>query len=240
MSLPINQVYTQPQLKDLLDLFEKAMKLELNCHHIGRIEKFYPDSQQADVSISYMQAFTETDNNGVPSIKSVEYPLLVKCPVIVLGGGLGYLTFPIGRHDECLILFNDRDLGNWFEGTYTSLPNTARSHSFPDGIVLVGVRNLDCSIPDYFMGGIELRYKGASIKVYQHKVVVSFGDGTVSMTLNDDGTFAVTNENGEIISQLIKLLQDIQTGTVNTIFGPQLLVMPTFATDLAVLETFQT
>lgn len=240
MSLPLNSIYSQPQLKDLLDVFEKAIKLEFNCHHIGRIEQFYPDTQQADVSISYMQAFTKTDDNGVQSINPVEYPLLVKCPVIVLGGGLGYLTFPIGHHDEGLVLFNDRDIGNWFEGTYTSLPDTPRLHAYPDGIMLVGVRNLDCSIENYFMNGIELRYRGASIKVYQDKVVVSFGDGTVNLTLNSDGTFQVQNSHGEVISQIIKLLQDIQAGTTNTIFGPQPLIMPTFAADLAVLETFMT
>lgn len=145
-----NLVPTEPSLRDLLDLFKKDILLSLNCHHIGTIKVFNPLNQTAIVSINYNKTYFEFDqitNTYLP--KGENYPLLADCPVICLGGGLSSLTFPILPGDECLVLFNDRDLDNWFIGG-TGAPNaTARLHSFSDGIIIVGIRSLPHVLSNY-------------------------------------------------------------------------------------------
>src|ERR1043165_6177607 len=104
----LNQLPNKPQLKDLLALFRKDLLIGLNCHHVGRIESFDPDTQLAQASIAYKKTrFVEAgEGEYVPILE--DYPVLVDCPVVSLGGGDGCLTFPYAKGDECLILFNDR------------------------------------------------------------------------------------------------------------------------------------
>ena len=78
-----------------------------------------------------------------------EYPTLIDCPVIILGGGPTHLTFPIAKGDECLLLFNDRDIDNWHQGSTSSANATARLHSFSDAIALVGVNSAPHAVTSY-------------------------------------------------------------------------------------------
>jgi hypothetical protein len=52
---------------------------------------------------------------------------------------------PIQEGDECLVLFNDRDMDNWYSGSSSSGVATPRLHSFSDGIILVGLSSLNNS-----------------------------------------------------------------------------------------------
>lgn len=150
IGIPNNLIPNEPQLKDLLDLFKKDILLGLNCHHIGTINVFNPLNQTATATVNYPKTYFEPDpitGTLLPTLKT--YPILVDCPVIVLGGGLGSLTFPIAPGDECLILFNDRDMDNWFAGGTGSPVNTPRLHSFADGVILVGIRSLPNVLSSY-------------------------------------------------------------------------------------------
>ena len=59
-----------------------------------------------------------------------------------MGGGLSSLTFPVLPGDSCVLLFNDRDLDNWFLSGLNTPVNTTRTHHFSDAIALVGIRSL--------------------------------------------------------------------------------------------------
>lgn len=128
----------------------KEIMLALACHHIGTIESFDETSQTASVTVNYKKTFFDYNpTNNIYAPRYENYPILAECPVICLGGGTGALTFPIKKGDECLVLFNDRDLDNWFTGGTGSPNATARLHSFSDGVVLVGVRSLAKALVSY-------------------------------------------------------------------------------------------
>lgn len=148
--ITLNQVPIEPQLKDLLDLLRKNIMLSLAAHHIGTIQAFNPTNQSATVTINYKQTRFQLDKaSGLYDPVLFDYPVLLDCPVIALGGGLGALTFPIAVGDECLVLFNDRDLDNWLAGGSGGAVATSRAHSFSDGIVLVGIRSLAKVLTSY-------------------------------------------------------------------------------------------
>jgi hypothetical protein len=136
-----NLVPNDVTLKDVLDLYKKNMLLDLFCHHIGTVQSFNGATQTATATINYKKTYFLPDSTGNYVPQLVDYPILMDCPVICLGGGNTSLTFPIAAGDECLVLFNDRDMDNWFQGGAGAALATPRLHSFSDGIILVGVRS---------------------------------------------------------------------------------------------------
>lgn len=117
--------------------------LNFNCHHVGTIQSFSSSNQTVTVTINYSKTFFQFNTSTgayVPMLTN--YPVIAECPIVNLRGGSTALTFPITVGDECLVLFNDRDLDNWFTGGTGSPNATARLHSYSDAIALIGVRSL--------------------------------------------------------------------------------------------------
>jgi len=150
--IPQNLTPTIPSLKDLLDLFAQNLMIRFNCHHIGTIQSFNSEMQTATATINYQKTiYVSNPLTNVVEAQQQQYPTLLDCPVIVLGGGPCSLTFPIQSGDTCLILFNDRDMDNWFSGSTTNTVATPRLHSFSDGIILVGLHSMNNSLQSYDM-----------------------------------------------------------------------------------------
>lgn len=166
ISVVQNLVPNDPDLADLLNLLKKDINLGLSCHHVGTIQSFDATTQRANVTVNYKQTYFETDLQGNYEPKLVDYPIALDCPVIVLGGGTYSLTFPITVGDECLLLFNDRDLDNWL--TTSSTTNgvaSPRLHSFSDAIALVGLRSILNVVAAYSSSEASLRDVTGLIKV---------------------------------------------------------------------------
>jgi hypothetical protein len=239
-TLSQNFVPNEPELKDLVNLVKKDIFLSLNCHHVGTIQTFDSANQTATATINYKRTYFKPDpitGGSVPYL--VDYPLLLDCPVICLGGGAASLRFPITTGDECLILFNDRDIDNWLSTSSTSSGvATTRLHSFSDGIILVGVRSVSNVLESYSNSAVELVYGGNKISLDATKFKADLASG-VSLEIDATGKLKITNGVGEFVSMLVQLFNDIQSGLVTTLLGPQPLIMPTFSTDLAELESFK-
>jgi hypothetical protein len=126
-----------------MDLVKKEVKLEMNCHHIGTIQTFNAATQTAYISINYTKTIFEynsTSNSYVPV--NINYPPSTNAPVVVLGGGPAWLNLPISPGDECILLFNDRDMSNWYSSGQVNQPvSTARFHGFADAVALVGLKS---------------------------------------------------------------------------------------------------
>lgn len=234
-----NAIPNDPSLRDVLEYLQKEINLDLNCHHIGTVQSFDPDNQIANVTINYKKTFLKFNDASGYDSTNVDYPLIVGAPVLCLGGGAGAVTFPIAKGDECLVIFNDRDLDNWFTANATSPTNTLRLHSFADAIILVGIRSQQNVLADYDPAATTLFLGANTVKIFSNKVLVTLGTTGVTLELDSTGKFKVTNNTGEFVSALYALMTDIQNATTNTMFGPQPLIMPTFTTDLAVFNSFK-
>jgi uncharacterized protein YbaR (Trm112 family)/ACT domain-containing protein len=122
---------TQPELKTLLDQMKRQTMLAINCVQIGTIQQYKPATNTAKVKINFQIK--------MPNDAIIEYPILDDCPVFTLSGGTSFVSCPIAVGDNCLVLFNDRNIDNWYlTGAVTTHANN-RSHSIADGIVLVGL-----------------------------------------------------------------------------------------------------
>jgi len=158
-----------PDLTVLLGMYKEQIFATLNCHQVGKIQSFNETNQTATISLSVSGVVynkTQVTNGGLQQTPNiVTYPVLVDCPVFVLSGGGGLVTMPIAAGDSCLVLFNDRDLDNWFTTGATAVPNSPRKHDLSDGMALVGFRSLAASIASYSTTDIELRNAGGKIQV---------------------------------------------------------------------------
>lgn len=152
MAKPVNS----PDMKALLDLFKVDVLQSINCHAVAKVQSFDPDDQTLTATINYKKSL-----NG----KLLDYPVLVDCPVVILSGGTAALTMPIAANDDCLILFNDRDIDLWFSSGQVGELASQRLHSFSDAIALVGLKSTLNSLDDYDSDRAVLRNDEAKIAV---------------------------------------------------------------------------
>lgn len=258
MALSQNLTSVYPELQDLLNAYKKDVFLSLNCHHLGTIQEFNAVNQTAQVTINYKKTLFLPNAAGVFSPTTFDYPLLADVPVIILGGGGYNLTLPIAKGDQCMLLFNDRDIDNWAVGNESAGTATSRLHSMADAFALVGIKPpVSDFIPNYDTDGAALRNKlgTTKVKVYDDHVEIKVGAATVTVDAtkvnavltpgvefeySSDGKLKITNlAGGDFMAAILQIFNDISTGTVATMLGPQLLTMPTFAADILKVESFK-
>ncbi len=170
----------EPTLKTVLDLQEAKTKNTLFCHLIGKINSFDADTQTASVEILSKEIYP--DQNTLQT-QIVDFPLLVDVPVMIVSGSAGGIRVPTSEGDDCLVLFSDRDIDNWFESGGTNIPNTTRVHSLADGLAIVGFRSLASAISNYDNSSTQLNYGSTRVKL-TNKVLIENSKNDLKTLLN--------------------------------------------------------
>lgn len=220
---------TDPDLINVLEKAKRDVKTTLNCVKIGTIQSFDKDTQTASIKISHKQVIS-IDEDGVKTTK--DYPLLLECPVMVLFGGVDFLSLPIEAGDSCIVLFSDRQIDNWLKSGDGTIPSVGRTHDISDGIAIVGIRPLTNSIQNYLENGIRLSHGGGTEKIdltdgiidtiadlfLHHGDMRIEGDLTIKGETygNDDGEWII---NADIIQEVGKEIHDGRrvSGTFDTV-----------------------
>lgn len=177
---PISTVY-DPNLKSLLDQVKRDVLTTINCSQVGEIVVFDAAKQTAQIQLKIMRLVADRTAQPVVYIPKI-CPLLIDCPVMVLSGGSGRITFPILPGDTCLVVFNDRDIDNWFKTGATLPPNSTRLHDLSDGLAIVGFRTQANAISGYNTTDAELRFAGGALKV-NNKIALDGADAGLKSTL---------------------------------------------------------
>lgn len=207
------QAVPNPNLSDVLNLNNQNLMVRFNCHHIGIVQAFNAANQTCQATIAYQKTSFQFDSEtGLYDPILVPYTMLADCPAIIMGGGNTGMTTPISAGDECLVLFNDRSLANWFaQGAKASGQgvSSSRLHSFADGLILVGARSLPNVIKNYDLNHIMLRgnlgagaYGAVGVNKNNQKVLLTNNFG--GNTLND------------LLQQLITAIKAITVTGVQT------------------------
>lgn len=195
----------------------------------GTIRAFNADRQTATV-VPNIKAINHTMDG-----KTYNTPLpdLIEVPCLLMGSNMLnlYVTIPIQKGDQCLIIFSQRSIDNWlkYSGVQDPVePIYPRHHSLSDGIAIVGLYPKIYRITNYDNDAISIRNKDKSvyIKVSATEVVAKAPtitlDGNVVITGTVTGTGGTPVLTGAGISHGGKTIdanhqhKDVQSGDGNS------------------------
>lgn len=197
MSKNLNKIFNTPQLPDVLASLKRQILLDFNCCHLATIQSFDGSAKTCTATINYKKTFMQRKDDGKYEPVLIDYPILVDVPVWNPRGGAAYLNMPIVKGDQALILFNDRDIDNWFAGKLNGDVATPRLHSISDGIALVGLLNASTPDEEYDATRAALGNGSTRVAVSATKVLIENETTTLNNLLGTliDTINAITTTN---------------------------------------------
>lgn len=103
----------------------------------GIIQKYDSDKQTVEVQ----PAIRERTIGQSGEVAYIKYPLLVNVPVVFPQSGNYSITFPIAQGDECIVVFSDLSIDNWWLYGNVQNPIEQRRHDLSDGFAILGIKN---------------------------------------------------------------------------------------------------
>jgi len=158
------------ELKDAIDEVVYTAQKNMHTSLPGIITEFNASLQTVTVALAI---------NRIIGGVSVKITPLLDLPIILPTAGGWHFTFPIKPGDECLVVFAERAIDNWFVKGGQQLPIEERVHDISDGFALIGVNSTPNVIPGYNTDGMELRNEANDQRI----------------TFNSDGSISVSTEN---------------------------------------------
>lgn len=147
---------SQIGLNEVLSIQANSIMEALNCHNIGKITKFYPETQTADIQILILKQIQET----------TIYPtILCDVPLIIYGAGGGYITLPDPTGSLCLLFFIDRDIDDLMLTGEAYVPASNRMHDFTDCIAITTFNTSAKPLTNYDTNAITIEFKNSTIKI---------------------------------------------------------------------------
>lgn len=174
-----------PNLRDTLRNFKLDMLANFNCHRAGIIQSFDTTNQTATVQLVDKRVMT-TYESSLPVLR--DFPILQDCPVFMNSDNFAGFRRPILEGDECLVIFNDRDIDNWFTYGTIGQPNSNRMHSLSDGLAIVGFNSKIKSIDDYNNLSSSMRYDQTLIELTDK---IKFQNAVTSLKNIIDGLITI-------------------------------------------------
>ena len=140
-----NSINDEKTFAQFAEAIMRNIASTLNCVKIGEIVSFDKTDQTATVRILHRM-----DPNYNTDLKeTIEYPPLGKVPVVIMQGGGSHITYPIKAGDQCLIVFCDYMIDNWWVSGDVGASDFPRKHDLSDAIAIVGLNALPKAIQDY-------------------------------------------------------------------------------------------
>lgn len=147
---------SQIGLNEVLSIQGDSIMEALNCHNIGKIINFYPETQTADIQILILKQIQ--DEVIIPSI-------LANVPLVIYGTANAHITLPNPTGSLCLLFFMDRDIDAFLETGEMYPPVSPRMHDFSDCVALTTFKTFADSIKNYDNEAITIEYQNSTIKV---------------------------------------------------------------------------
>ena len=158
----------QIDLTTAVELAKNKTMATINCHNIGRIQTFYPETQTADIEIMQVKSIYNEFYN---------LPLLVNVPVIIYGGNNNGITLGDLTGVYCLLIFMDRNISSFLETGEIYNPDTLRMHDFSDCIALTTFKNNTNAISNYENEAINIynnsEQSSSFVKTYVNNVEIN-------------------------------------------------------------------
>lgn len=135
------------------------------------------------------------------SIQYLNLPLLINVPVAFPSSGSASITFPIGKGDECLIIFSDLAIDNFWTSGSVQNPIEVRRHDLSDGIAIP----CSLSVTKARGAGYGMNIQGSPVTIKSGQSSVEVAATTIKVIQGEtsvmvDGTSTVLRAAGTSIS----------------------------------------
>jgi hypothetical protein len=209
----------------------KSYAKDLHVALPGIIKSFDASTQLATVQPCIKRALEKAGE--------IVLPLITNVPVIFPRAGSFVLTMPVKAGDECQILFNERDIGQWVKNGGLVNPSDYRLHSLSDAVAIIGLSSQPNRISNFNASAAELRSLDDSNKISIAEdgtilikntkgsiTINSNGDialenGGASLMLSQVGGLSITNKTTgvEMINALTSFAQEVSNTTITVTHG---------------------
>ena len=107
-------------------------------------------------------------------------PLLLNVPVVFPSNSKYAVTFPLEKGDECLVLFSDLSIDNFWEKGNVQNPIEDRRHDLSDGIAIPC--NMSLTKERRTGNGLLLSSSGSSILISGSEITIGVGSRSITFT----------------------------------------------------------
>lgn len=185
-----NSITSNPSLIQTLEGVSQKTAYEINCMRIGIVQTFYPEDLTVDVLIANKKTKGYT-KDGVQIVG--DYPI-IRAKIVYCDP---FITFPINPGDECVLLFSDREIENWFINGEVNPEGYTRMHEMTDAVALFAIRSLPKMI-EILLDALHLFYgERTEIQLKDDKII----SNTASFEIeSDDATIDIPDVtfNGDV------------------------------------------
>lgn len=171
----------EPTLIETLQALKSDIFKNLYCHVPGRIQSFDGSDKTAAIQILFA--------TQLPDGTTVNYPVLVDCPVYTPQGGGGAFQAPITAGDPCLVVFADRNIDAWFQNGAAAVPfdqvggKPGRMHDLSDGMAFVGFNSLADALPAYSTDELRMIMGTSKVGINKETGLVTIKSETTTLLL---------------------------------------------------------
>ena len=186
-----------PDLPEILYAAIDKILSDVHTSMPGTIVSYDPTTQTAEVQPNF-ERFYESDN-GAPTV----YPTVKQCPVMFPSFSGGWLRFPLGAGDTCMLHFAERSIGPWLQNGGNVDPISPEKFAMKDAVAVVGLNTL-----------------ANAIKAKGDPTSVELAFGNAFLEITKLGIFKLKNGSTDLFSVLNSLLTNISSlTTTNAIVG---------------------
>lgn len=182
-----NSITGQPNWIQIMNGIAQKAGYDLNCMRIGIVYAFYPEDLTVDVQIVNKKTL-ELNKDGTQNV--VDFPL-IRAKVCYCNP---FITYPISKGDECVLLFSDREIESWFINGDINPEGYQRMHALTDAVALFGIRSIPNMI-SVLTDALHLYYGGSDIQIKDSQINITSPSLMVTGNTTQTGNITATNLN---------------------------------------------
>lgn len=172
-----------PSIRNVLgddsQLYENIIKkvnFNLRCCIPGVIQQYDPKTNTASIQPAIREEIVNEDN----TVQYMNLPILVNVPIIFPSCSIGSIKMLLKQGDECLVLFSDLSIDNFWKYANVQNPIEVRRHDLSDGIAIPCVLSQPNTKP--FNGtGVEITSGGSKISITNNGITFTDQNGTITL-----------------------------------------------------------
>lgn len=199
-----NEMSVTPDLGCIINAAQNKNNLDFNCMRIAIVQEFYPE----DLTVSVLIANKKTINQNMDGTQEVRDYALIRAKICYCNP---FITSPIQKGDECILLFNDREIESWFINGEINAEAYTRMHDLTDAVAIFGIRSLPKMI-DIVADCLNLFYGNSNIALSDELINIT------SPLVQASNLHAMNGASGNIVDSGGKILATVVDGIVTEIF----------------------